>query len=159
MAYRRSYSRSRNSSSGYSRRSYSGSSRRSYSPTRSRSSYSSSRRSYYPGKARSSYSKTRGSYSPSRSRSSYGRSRSFSTRTKNGYSQYYDRRSGSWKFTHRRVAEKKLGGRIRPGYEVHHINGNKKDNRPSNLRVLSKSAHRAIHSGGGLRRILKRWRK
>jgi len=143
MAYRRSYSRSRNSSSGYSRRSYSGSSRRSYSPTRSRSSYS----------------KTRRSYSPSRSRSSYGRSRSFSTRTKNGYSQYYDRRSGSWKFTHRRVAEKKLGGRIRPGYEVHHINGNKKDNRPSNLRVLSKSAHRAIHSGGGLRRILKRWRK
>jgi len=143
MTYRRSYSRSRNSSSGYSRRSYSGSSRRSYSPTRSRSSYS----------------KTRRSYSPSRSRSSYGRSRSFSTRTKNGYSQYYDRRSGSWKFTHRRVAEKKLGGRIRPGYEVHHINGNKKDNRPSNLRVLSKSAHRAIHSGGGLRRILKRWRK
>lgn len=143
MAYRRSYSRSRNSSSGYSRRSYSGSSRRSYSRTRSRSSYS----------------KTRRSYSPSRSRSSYGRSRSFSTRTKNGYSQYYDRRSGSWKFTHRRVAEKKLGGRIRPGYEVHHINGNKKDNRPSNLRVLSKSAHRAIHSGGGLRRILKRWRK
>jgi len=143
MAYRRSYSRSRNSSSGYSRRSYSGSSRRSYSPTRSRSSYS----------------KTRRSYSPSRSRSSYGRSRSFSTRTKNGYSQYYDRRSGSWKFTHRRVAEKKLGGRIRPGYEVHHINGNKKDNRPSNLRVLSKSAHRAIHSGGGLRRILKRWRQ
>ena len=143
MTYRRSYSRSRNSSSGYSRRSYSGSSRRSYSPTRSRSSYS----------------KTRRSYSPSRSRSSYGRSRSFSTRTKNGYRQYYDRRSGSWKFTHRRVAEKKLGGRIRPGYEVHHINGNKKDNRPSNLRVLSKSAHRAIHSGGGLRRILKRWRK
>ena len=143
MRYNRSYSRSRNSSSGYSRRSYSGSSRRSYSPTRSRSSYS----------------KTRRSYSPSRSRSSYGRSRSFSTRTKNGYSQYYDRRSGSWKFTHHRVAEKKLGGRIRPGYEVHHINGNKKDNRPSNLRVLSKSAHRAIHSGGGLRRILKRWRK
>ena len=135
MRYNRSYSRSRYSSYG--------STRRSCTPTRSRSSYGSTRR----------------SYTPTRSRSSYGRSRSFSTRTKNGYPQYYDRKSGSWKFTHRRVAEKKLGGRIRSGYEVHHVNGNKKDNRPSNLRVLSKSAHRAIHSGGGLRRIFKRWGK
>ena len=68
------------------------------------------------------------------------------TRTKNGYAQYYDKKSGSWKFTHRTVAEKKIGGRIRPGYEVHHINNNKKDNRPSNLVVLSRSDHRKIHA-------------
>ena len=70
------------------------------------------------------------------------------TRTKNGYSQYYDKKTGSWKFTHRTVAEKKIGGRVRPGYEVHHINHNKKDNRPSNLVVLSKSDHRKIHAQG-----------
>ena len=119
MTYRKSYSRNRYRSSGYSSRRYSGrSSRSSYSP-RSRSSYR-----------------------------SYGRSRGVSTRSRNGYSQYYDRGSGSWKYTHRRVAEKKLGGRIRRGYEVHHINHNKRDNRPSNLTVIPRSVHRAIHSNG-----------
>ena len=127
MAYKRSYSRNRYSSSGSSRRSYPGSSSRSYRPTRS------------SGRS--------------------ARRTGASTRTKNGYSQYYDRRSGSWEFTHRRVAEKKLGGSIRPGYEVHHKNHNKRDNRPSNLTVLSKSAHRAVHRNGGLKSLFKRWRK
>ena len=145
MTYRKSYSRNGYSSS--SRRSYSSGSSRSYSPTRS-----SSRRRYSGTTSRS--------YSPSRSNSySSNRSRSLSTRTKNGYSQYYDKRSGSWKFTHRRVAEKKLGGSIRPGYEVHHKNHNKKDNRASNLTVLSKPAHRAIHRKSGLKRLFKRWKK
>jgi hypothetical protein len=77
------------------------------------------------------------------STSSYSGRSGFSTRTKNGYAQY---NAGSgWKWTHRRVAEKKMGSSIRIGYEVHHINRNKRDNRPSNLRVLSRSAHRAIH--------------
>ena len=150
MTYKRSYSRNRYSSSGSSRRSYSGSSRRSYSPTRT----SSSRRRFSGSSSRS--------YRPTRSSSSYGtraRRTGVSTRTRNGYSQYYDRRSGSWKFTHRRVAEKKLGGSIRPGYEVHHKNHNKRDNRPSNLTVLSKSAHRAVHRNGGLKSLFKRWRK
>ena len=147
MTYKRSYSRNRYSSSGSSRRRYSGGSTRSYTPTRS----SSSRRRYSGGSTRS--------YTPTRSRSSYGKNRGFSTRNRNGYSQYYDRKSGSWKFTHRRVAEKKLGGRIRPGYEVHHKNHNKRDNRPSNLTVLPRSVHRAIHARKGLRRIFKRWRK
>jgi hypothetical protein len=71
------------------------------------------------------------------------RSSGISTRIKNGYAQY---NAGSgWKWTHRRVVEKKIGGRIRSGYEVHHVNGNKRDNRPINLRVLSRAAHRAIH--------------
>ena len=146
MTYRKSYSRNGYSSS--SRRSYSSGSSRSYSPTRS-----SSRRRYSGTTSRS--------YSPSRSRNSYSsnRGRSLSTRTKNGYSQYYDKHSGSWKFTHRRVAEKKLGGSIRPGYEVHHKNHNKKDNRASNLTVLSKPAHRAIHRKSGLKRLFKRWKK
>ena len=70
----------------------------------------------------------------------------FRTRIKNGYAQYND--GSGWKWTHRRVAEKKLGKKIYPGYEVHHINGIKTDNRPSNLIVLSKAKHKAIHSKG-----------
>ena len=127
-------SRSYSSRGSYSRRG-SGSSR-GYS-SRSRSSYggSSSRRSSY--------------------RSSSRPSSSFRTRTRNGYSQYRTS-SGRYKYTHRRVAEKKMGGRIRSGYEVHHRDGNKRNNRPSNLRVMSKSAHRAIHRA---RSIFKGWKK
>ena len=107
------------------------------------------RRRYYRSSSRRSYYRTSSSYRYSY-RSRYYRSRykrryygGIRTRIKNGYAQY---NTGSgWRWTHRRVAEKKIGGRIRPGYEVHHINGNKRDNRPSNLQVLSRAAHRAIH--------------
>ena len=61
----------------------------------------------------------------------------------NGYQQY--NAGNGWKWTHRRVAEKKMKSKIYPGYEVHHINGNKLDNRPCNLSVLSKEKHRMIH--------------
>lgn len=47
---------------------------------------------------------------------------------------------------HKRVAEKKVGGRIYEGYEVHHKDGNKLNNRPSNIAILRKSFHRKIHS-------------
>lgn len=64
-------------------------------------------------------------------------------RSYNGYRQY---NSGSgWKFTHRTVASKKMGGPIHPGYQVHHINGNKSYNHPSNLTVVSAAKHRALH--------------
>ena len=148
MNYRKSNNRNRHSSSGYSGRIYACISNRSSYYTRSRSSYNRS-----------------------------GRSKSISTKTRNGYSQYYDKGSGLWKFTYRRVAEKKLGGRILSGYEVHYIDLNKlienarafimvtmigwedskapaiclkqRDNRPSDLTVIPRSVHRSIHSNGG----------
>ena len=64
-------------------------------------------------------------------------------RNKSGYKQF--RENGKWEYTHRRVAEKKVGGKIYPGREVHHIDGNKNNNRPSNLTVLKKSDHSKIH--------------
>jgi hypothetical protein len=75
-----------------------------------------------------------------------GRTRSLKTRTNNsGYRQFQDKRTGQWEFTHRRVAEKMVGGQIFSGYEVHHRDGDKTNNRPSNLTILSKEQHRRIH--------------
>ena len=67
------------------------------------------------------------------------------SKNKSGYNtfKYTDR---NWQSFHKPVAEKKVGVNIFKGHEVHHKNGNKLDNRPSNLQVLTKAAHKKIHS-------------
>ena len=75
------------------------------------------------------------------------KSKSLQTRVNSsGYQQFKDNKTGKWVLTHRRVAEKKVGGKIFHGREVHHIDGNKNNNRSSNLLVVSKEQHRRIHS-------------
>lgn len=65
-------------------------------------------------------------------------------RNKSGYQTF--REGGRTKLVHRRVAEKKLGGKIWNGYEVHHRDGNKDNNRPGNLRVIQSGSHRRLHA-------------
>jgi len=65
-------------------------------------------------------------------------------RNKSGYKVFKE--NGKWKSVHKRVAEKKVGGKIFPGREVHHKDGNKNNNRRSNLVVVKKSVHKKIHA-------------
>ena len=72
------------------------------------------------------------------------RRKKLETRSHKGYSQYKDK-NGDWQYTHRRTAEKKVGGKIGKGRVVHHRDGNKRNNRPANLQVMSRSAHSKLH--------------
>lgn len=47
---------------------------------------------------------------------------------------------------HRFVAEQMLGHPIPDGYQVHHKNGDRLDNRRRNLQVVSPDEHRRIHN-------------
>lgn len=58
-------------------------------------------------------------------------------------------------YEHRLVAEKKLRRLLRKGEIVHHIDGNKRNNDPSNIEVCASIAHhKVLHRTAGRDRIL-----
>lgn len=70
--------------------------------------------------------------------------------TKEGYRQVYSpespgARENGYIPEHRLVASQKIGRPLTSDEVVHHINGNKTDNRKKNLKVVTKQEHYAIH--------------
>lgn len=58
------------------------------------------------------------------------------TRTYKGHHQYRDD-DGKWRYAYRRVAEKKVGGEIGDGRIAHYIDGDKNNNNPENLWIMT----------------------
>ena len=56
--------------------------------------------------------------------------------------------NGSWIREHRHIAEQHLGRKLLPCEIVHHRNGQKNNNDPGNLEVMTHAEHTVLHSTG-----------
>lgn len=69
-----------------------------------------------------------------------------------GYRVFIEKEAGKivgCVFEHQKVAEEKLGRPLRGDEVVHHLDGNKTNNDPANLIVVSFSQHLALHGRKG----------
>lgn len=81
-----------------------------------------------------------------RRRNGFPRSQAEGSKWKDPEGYIFVKVGGQWIPEHRLVAEAKLGRGLKRSEVVHHRNGNKSDNRPENLEVVTRSRHMEIHA-------------
>jgi len=86
-----------------------------------------------------------------------------STVTKHGYVLVYVGKKHhladcrGYVYEHRLVAEENLGRRLRPGEQIHHLDGDRANNKSENIRVMANlAAHRVLHRKAASTRRLPR---
>lgn len=70
-----------------------------------------------------------------------------------GTKVHYGPNNRRWMFEHRYVMQQKLGRALVDGEEVHHINGNRVDNRPENLELWNRSHPSGVRAKEKFRHI------
>jgi len=65
-----------------------------------------------------------------------------------GYIRIWNNQKRGWEYEHRIVMEVLLKRRLKSSETVHHINGNKSDNRVENLIILTRQEHEKKHQNG-----------
>lgn len=78
-----------------------------------------------------------------------------------GYVRVFDEdgvcgKPGTWVPEHRYVMSKFIGNPLPSCAYVHHINGNKSDNRIENLAIVSSAGHSNIHSISPIKKVIER---
>ena len=69
-----------------------------------------------------------------------------------GYRRIWNNDIRAWEYEHRVIYQKYLGRKLRFNEHIHHVNGDKTDNRLVNLILVSDVDHEKLHRNGSRRR-------